>query len=97
MGWYGPCLVLWGRGLGVSEEDLGGLFLGILDGIESKSLLRGREVYVTLERKENNIEANCILIFAMEMVDGFSYFLLVFLLYLKYDRKIMTIIHIKVI
>ncbi len=39
------------------------LFLGILDEIEYKSLLRGREVYVTLERKEKNIEANCIFYF----------------------------------
>jgi hypothetical protein len=41
---------------------------------------------MALEKKENNIEKSCIFIFAMEMVDGFSYFLLVFLLYLKYDR-----------
>jgi hypothetical protein len=55
------------------------------------------EVYVTLERKEENMEASCILFLQWKMVDGSSCFLLVFLFYLEYDRKIERIIHIKTI
>ncbi len=67
MGSYGFCVILQGGGLGGQGKDLEERFNGILYQIGSKrAFSKGKRGVCDIEERGENMEANCIIIRAMQ-------------------------------